>query len=153
MRWQTTWLALLALIAAQAVPARTFTIDDTGTLPYDSPLILKWPQPSMGTPADNLVSGTVTVRVKLNVAPWLRHSGHIYLVLPAQQPGAMSVSWVTQGRLLPGTLNSGSRALVYSGPITTAFIEDVLQLRITLDARRLQPEQYHVNFNFEMDEQ
>src|SRR2546430_5044717 len=30
-----------------------------------------------------------TVRVKLHVAPWLRRRGRIYLVLPAQQPGAM----------------------------------------------------------------
>jgi hypothetical protein len=97
------------------------------------------------------MTGTLTLHVKLNVAPWLKHAGRIYLVLPAQQPGAMSASWVTQGRLLPGRLTSGARALVYSGVITTPFIEDVLQLTMEVDGTRMR-QLYHVNFSFEMDQ-
>jgi hypothetical protein len=93
----------------------------------------------------------VQLRVRLNVSPWLRHTGRIYLVLPAQQPSGMRASWTTQGRLLPAQLTSGSRAIVYSGPITTPFIEDVVQLTITVDARHMQ-QGYSVNFRFEMDE-
>ena len=102
--------------------------------------------------SNNRMTGTLTLRVKLNVAPWLRRPGRIYLVLPAQQPGAMNASWSTQGRLLAGRLSSGSRSLVYSGLIMTPFIEDVLQLTLEVDGTRMR-QLYHVNFRFEMDEE
>jgi hypothetical protein len=152
---RTLWLLLssIALAAAAAAQSRTVAIDDSGTLPYDTPLNLKWQQLTPRGTAGNNMTGTLSVRVRLNVAPFLRHNGRIYLVLPAQPPGSMTVSWVTQGRLLPGTLTPGTRALVYSGPITTPFIEDVLQLSLVVDGTKIQPQQqYHVNFNFEMDE-
>jgi hypothetical protein len=148
------WLltSLMVLAAVQPAQSRTVTIDDSGTLPYDTPLSLNWQQRAPNGTNANQLTGTLTVRVKLNVAPWLKRTGRIYLVLPAQPPGAMAVTWSTQGRLLPGRLTAGTRALVYSGPITTPFIEDVLQLTLSVDASRLQPQPYHVNFNFEMDE-
>jgi len=139
---------LLALPAS----ARTTVIDDSGTLPNNAALALRWDQPSPRGPNANLMVGTLALRVKLNVSPWLRRSGRIYLVLPAQQPGAISATWTTQGRLLPGRLSAGSRALVYAGPITTPFIEDNVQLTINVDGRRML-QMYHVNFRFEMDEE
>ena len=139
------------IIWLAAAEAKTTLIDDSGTLPYNAALAMhRQPLGPRGA-ANNLLTGTVQLRVRLNVAPWLRHSGRVYLVLPAQQPGAMSVSWTTQGRLLPGQLTTGGRMLVYSGPITTPFIEDVVQLTIAVDARRMQ-QAYSVNFRFEMDQ-
>ncbi len=73
--------------------------------------------------------GTTTIRVRLNVMPWLRRSGRIYLSLPAQQPGPIGASWVAQGRFLSGRVQSGNRVLVYAGPITTPFMEDVLKFQ------------------------
>lgn len=145
---------LLSIVWVAAAPAhaKTTVIDDSGTLPYDGPLALHWRQLAPRRPVDNRMSGTLTVRVKLHVAPWLRRSGRIYLVLPAQQPGAMSASWSTQGRLLSGNLSSGRRALVYSGLITTPFVEDVLQLTLVVDGMQMR-QLYHVNFKFEMDEE
>jgi hypothetical protein len=152
MRLRSLPLLLMGLLAALPGAARTTRIDDSATLPYDAPLTVHWVQTSPRPPASNLMTGTLTLHVKLNVGPWLRRTGRIYLTLPAQQPGPMSVSWVTQGRLLPGRLSSGTRTLVYSGPITTPFIEDVLELTLVVDGTRLQQQQYHVNFNFEMDD-
>jgi hypothetical protein len=63
----------------------------------------------------------------------------------------MSASWTTQGRLLPGRVTSGGRTLVYAGPITTPFMEDMVQLTITVDGRRMS-QTYPVNFRFEIDE-
>jgi len=100
---------------------------------------------------NSLLVGTLQLRVRLNVAPWLRRTGRIYLVLPAQQPAGMTATWTTHGRLLPGQLTAGSRALVYSGLITTPFIEDVVQMTLTVDGRRM-GQAYPVNFRFEMDE-
>ncbi len=40
---------------------------------------------------------------------------------------------------------------MYSGLITTPFIEDVLQLTLEVDGTQMR-QLYHVNFRFEMDE-
>jgi hypothetical protein len=143
---------LLTLLVALPCAASTTRIDDSATLPYAAPLSVQWEKPSPRPPANNMMSGTLILRVKLNVAPWLKRTGRIYLTLPAQQPGPMYVSWLTQGRLLPGQLTSGSRTLVYSGPITAPFLEDTLQLTLRVDGTKLQQQLYHVNFNFEMDQ-
>ena len=136
-------------LAAASAQAGT-VIDDSGTLPYNAALALHWRDAAPHGGAPNLLTGTLQLRVRLNVSPWLHHTGHVYLVLPAQQPGAMNVSWTTQGRLLPGQLTAGGRALVYTGPITGPFFEDVVLLTITVDSRRMS-QAYPVNFRFEMD--
>jgi hypothetical protein len=139
-------------LASTAAYAKSSVIDDSGTLPYNAAVAMRWQQEQPRGAARNQMTGTLQLRVRLNVTPWLRRMGRIYLVLPAQQPGAMTAAWTTQGRLLPGQLVPGTRALVYAGPITTPFIEDVVQLTITVDGRRML-QTYPVNFRFEMDEE
>jgi hypothetical protein len=139
-------------LAAGPAHARSTVIDDSTTLPYNAALAMHWQQlEPRGRSVNNLMVGTLQLHVRLNVAPWLRRIGHVYMVLPAQQPGAMTATWTTHGRLLPGQLKPGMRALVYSGPITTPFLEDDVQLTITVDGRRM-VSTYPVNFRFEMDE-
>jgi hypothetical protein len=138
-------------LAAVPANAKTTVIDDSGTLPYNAALSLRWQQLEPRGLVNNQMSGTLQLRVRLNVSPWLRHTGRIYLVLPAQQPGAMTASWTTQGRLLSGQVTAGSRTLVYAGLITAPFLEDVVQLSVTVDGRRML-QSYQVNFRFEMDE-
>jgi hypothetical protein len=143
-------LLLVAALCVLPAYASTTVIDDSGSLPYNSSLTLHWLPPvrAAGQPT---VIGTTSVQVRLNVARWLHRSGRIYLVLPAQQPGALTASWSTQGRLLAGRLSSGSRTLVYSGPISAPFIEDVLQLTLNIDARQLQ-QLYQISFQFQMEQ-
>ncbi|HEY2807547.1 MAG TPA: hypothetical protein VGI91_02020 [Steroidobacteraceae bacterium] len=143
--------SIIWLLAGPAALAKTTVIDDSGTLPNNAALNMHWQQLSPRGPDANTMVGTLGLRVKLNVAPWQKHTGKIYLALPAQAPGPITVTWTTQGRLLPGRVVSGSRTLVYAGPITTPFIEDMVQLTIRVDGRRLQ-QLYHINFRFEMDE-
>src|ERR1700751_3499604 len=112
---------LILLASALPLEAKTTVIDDSATLPNNAPLVLHWQQLSPRRPLNNLLTGTLSLRVKLNVAPWLRHNGRIYLRLPAQPPGRMTASWTTQGRLLAGELHTGTRTLVYAGPITAPF--------------------------------
>ena len=71
--------------------------------------------------------------------------------LPAQQPGPMGLAWSTQGRFLPGQVQSGNRVLVYAGPITTPFMEDTLSFQFTLDGT-LMRHAVPVTYHFEMDE-
>jgi hypothetical protein len=99
----------------------------------------------------DLLVGSTTIRVRINVMPWLKRSARIYLSLPAQPPGPIAASWTTQGQLLPGQLKSGSRVLVYAGPITGGFIEDTLKFQFSVNAALI-ARPYPVNFHFEMDQ-
>jgi hypothetical protein len=146
-------LLALSIIWLAPVFAKTTRLDDSGTQAVEPVVNMRWqtvlPQHS---PEGLVLAGVTTVRVRVNVAPWLRRSGRIYLTLPVQQPGPIAASWSTRGRFLAGQLTSGNRALVYAGPITTALMEDVLQLRFRIDGR-LMRRPYPVSFHFEIDEE
>ena len=143
---------VLSIIWEPAAQAKTTTIDDSGTQALQPSVSLRWKTaaPSRaGT--DNTMVGTTTIRVRLNVTPWLRRSGRIYLTLPAQQPGPLSASWVTQGRFMPGQVHSGNRVLIYAGPIAAPFMDEVMKFEFSVDGtlmRRPVP----VTIRFEMDE-
>ncbi len=143
---------LLSIIWASPVRAKTITIDDSGTQALEPSVSMRWKTASPSrTRPDNTMVGTTTIRVRVNLTPWLRRSGKIYLSLPAQQPGPITASWITQGRFMPGQVHSGNRVLVYAGPISTPFMEDVLKFQFSVDGaliRRAVP----VSFHFEMDE-
>ena len=143
----------LSIIWASAARAKTITIDDSGTQSLEPSVSLRWKSPTPPRAgADNLMIGTATIRVRINVMPWLRHTGRIYLNLPAQQPGPIAVSWTTQGRFLPGQLQSGNRVLVYAGPITTPFMEDTLTFQFSVAGTSMQ-RAVPVTYHFEMDEE
>jgi hypothetical protein len=144
----------LSIIWAPAAPAKTITIDDSGTQSLEPSVSLRWKSPApprAGAGADNLMVGTTTIRVRINVMPWLRRTGRIYLNLPVQQPGPIAAAWTTQGRFLPGQLQSGNRVLVYAGPIAAPFMEDVLTFRFSVDGTLVR-RSFPVSFHFEMDE-
>jgi hypothetical protein len=144
----------LTIIWASAAQAKSITIDDSASQALEPSVSMHWKTAAPSRSAGgNLMVGTTTIRVRLNLAPWLRHSGRIYLSLPAQPPGPISLSWVTQGRLLPGQLQSGSRVLVYAGPITTPFMEDTLTFQFTVDGALMMRRTVPVSYHFEMDEQ
>ena len=142
----------LSIIWSCPTGAKTTTIDDSGTQALEPSVSLHWKTASPSrTAPDNTMVGTTTIRVRINVTPWLRRSGKIYLNLPAQQPGPLTASWITQGRFMPGQVHSGNRVLVYAGPISAPFMEDVLKFQFSVDGaliRRAVP----VTFRFEMDE-
>jgi hypothetical protein len=145
-------LCALSIIWASAAPARTVTIDDSGTQSLEPSVSLRWKSaspPHSGT--DNLLVGTTTIRVRINVTPWLRHTGRIYLNFPVQPPGPITVSWIAQGRFLSGQTQSGNRVLVYAGPIAAPFMEDVLTFRFSVNGALVQ-RGFPVSFHFEMDE-
>jgi hypothetical protein len=143
-------LAFTSFWAGQAW-ALSVPIDDSGSVALEPTVAMRWrdavPRPGSG----NLMVGTTKVRIHLNVLPWLHRTARIYLSLPMQRPGPLHLSWTTQGRLREGEVQSGQRVLVYAGPITTAFLEDVFQFQFTLNGTLL-PRTTPVSFNFEMDE-
>ena len=143
----------LSIIWPAAAQAKTITLDDSGTAALEPSVSLRWKSMAPSRSGNgNLMIGTTTLRVRINVLPWLRHSGRIYLNLPAQPPGPIAASWVTQGRFLPGQVHSGNRMLVYAGPIATPFLEDVLTVQFMVDGSLVR-RTFPVTFHFEMDEQ
>ncbi len=146
-------IALIAwLVLPGAVPARTVVIDDAGTSILEPLVALRWKNaaPTRGAHNDQMV-GFMTVRLRLNVAPWMHRTARIYLSLPQQPPGPMQVSWTAQQHLAQGEMQSGNRVLVYVGPIMGPILEDTVRFRLTIDGRWVQ-HAFPVSMQFEMDE-
>ena len=145
-------LAAAAFAAVAGVAAaKTTVIDDSGTLPYNANAPMQWQALAPRRAPNNLMDGSTTLQVRLNVAPWLNRTGRIFMVMPAQQPGPIQVAWTTQGRLLPGQMISGTRALVYSGLISSPVINEVMTIKLIVDGRKMS-QAYQLNFHFEIDE-
>lgn len=148
----TAALALLLAGTTAAMPAAaaTYRVDDSATLPVESTALLRWRQAAPSRDRDDTLEGATAVAVRLNLAPWLQQAARLYLVLPAQGTAAVRVSWLTQGRLLPGEISPGERVLVYQGPIESPFLEETLTLRFEADGSRL-PGTERLRFHFEID--
>lgn len=148
-------LAAALLISAFCGPASTahaaaVRIDETGTVVSDPVVNMKWRTPSAGRVMDNTVEATLRVDVRLNLAPWINQQSRIYMVLAPVNSDRVRARWTTQGRLLPGTLTSGERALVYQGPAAPATLVESLLLTLETDGQRL-TQQQTLNFHFEIE--
>lgn len=142
---------VVATAAAFDVRAATYIVDDSSTLPFETQVPGRW-RNTIGAnrQMSNEIEGGATVNIRLNLAPWQNRNGRIYLALPQQPIGVVNVEWATQGRLLPGKLQSGERTLVYAGPIRTSFLEDTFSVRVVADGRRVVSTQ-RLQFHFEID--
>ena len=143
-------LLALPLFASLASGAATFRVDDSASLPNEANTPMQWKSLAPNRAVGNAIEGTMVVQVRLNTAPWINKTGKIYMALPEQPIGTVTADWSTQGRLLPGSLVSGRRTLVYSGPIRTSLLEDTIALRISADGRRVVSPQ-RLQFYFEID--
>jgi hypothetical protein len=146
-------LALMAsLTIAGIAPANgaTYLVDDGASAPQESTALLRWRQPAPTRSNDNALLGAMAVVVRLNLAPWINHTGRVFLALPEQGTTPIKVSWTTQGRLLPGSITPGNRVLVFAGPITAPVLEETLTLQIEADGSRLAGTQ-RLKFHFEID--
>ena len=149
IRFCCVMLASMLMRAPPAIAA-TYIVDDTSTIPYETNLVSRWRQSATGRQLGNDIEAGATVTVRLNVQPWLNRNGRIYLALPQQPIGIVTVDWATQGRRLPGTLRSGERTLVYTGPIRTPILEDNFVVKVVADGRRVSLTQ-RLQFHFEID--
>src|SRR5258707_8507147 len=125
----TGWAAALMAVSGVA-GAVTSAIDDSGTVVLAPSVPMRWQALSARQRDGVLMVGSTTVRVRLNVTPWLQRAGRTYLVLPAQHPGAIRAAWASQRPLLSGDASAGSRPLFYSEPTRPPFVEEALQLAI-----------------------
>jgi len=145
--------AAVAVLAGWApVPAwaQSLRVDDSASQVLDSSVRMKWDSVAPRAGERPTVTGHVGVLARLDTAPWAGRNGRIYLVLPPPPSGEVVVGWTSRGRLLPGNIRAGERALVYAGPLPAGLLEDTLALTVQADGGRLaRAEQLH--FAFELD--
>jgi hypothetical protein len=143
-----SFVAVLMLMSAPLMAA-TVILDDSQSQVLQPQLPLQWRSisPSQG---DHQVIGSTRVQIRLNTQEWQGKTGRIFMALPAQPGIVVRAQWQTQGVLLPGQLQSGSRTQVWAGTITQSMIEDVMNVTITTDGRNLQAHQL-LRFHFELD--
>lgn len=142
-------LVALACLGADA-GAATVRVDDTGTVVSAPVVNMRWRQLVPGQGADHTVEANLRVALRLNTAPWLNQNVRLYMVLAQVNSEPVVASWRTQGRLLPGTVRSGSRAMVYEGRITAGVLEETLDLHLATDGRNFLGTQ-SLQFTFEID--
>ena len=143
-------VGLACTLLAATVSAQTYRVDDSASQVLGGPLRLKPITPMPRGELATAAFGQTSVLVRLDVAPWKGRRGRIYMSLPQQADGQVVATWGTQGRLLPGSLRSGERTLVYAGPIDAGMLEDTLRLRIQADSRGL-ARNGQLAFSFEID--
>ena len=138
--------------SAPATSGQVFRVDDSGTVVVDPELEMQW-LPAGRTGATSLVSASTRVRVQLNLAPWAGNSGRIYMTLPRTTGPTVRATWRTGGTLLPGTLISGDRSLVFAGPISRTLLWDLIDIELEADGARLgKPEALAFGFDIEIDQ-
>lgn len=146
---------LIAITSVTAWPvtasAATFRVDDSGTR-ISSPLVpMRWRTLVPGRGSDNAAEGQAQVALRLNVLPWLNQRGRIYMTLaPSPSGDTIRASWRTQGRLLPGSIQSGGRTVIYEGAMPASTIEETIELSITADGRGLTSPQA-LQFSFDIE--
>jgi hypothetical protein len=134
---------------AVATPLGTFRVDDTGTAVLEPTVRMQW-QPIGRGGASNIVTANTQVSVQLLTVPWIGRSGRIYMTLPATTGATVRAAWTSGGVLLPGQVISGTRALVYAGPIIVTALHDILNIRLEADGSRLSEPQ-SLDFGFEIE--
>jgi hypothetical protein len=144
-------LALCLFLACPSAMAQAVRLDDSGTQVLGSSLKLEWADsiPRPGTA--QIMTGGITVHVRLDVRAWKGRNVRIYKQLEPTAGARVLVQWRGQGTLADGQLREGQRTLVYAGPIMTDELQDVLQLTVLADGSRLSSRET-LRFRFELEE-
>lgn len=136
-------------LAAVAAPQR---VDDSGTQVVSAERQMQWRTPLPGAGEDHEVLMNLVVDLRLNTAKWLGRAVRIHMLLEADGGPEVEALWnAQQGRLLDGRVVSGGRALIYSGTLSQAVLEDRLVIQLRTDGRWMTP-QRRLNFSYELDE-
>lgn len=147
-------LALAALLSAaltgpaQANPHR---LDDSLSHTVPPNVQMQWLPMTRGASSQTSdMEAWVLVNVRIDTRAWVGRSGRIYMVMARDEASSIEAVWTTQGRLQPGRLVSGERALVYAGAIRGATLEDQLKVRLRANADWSAPSR-RLNFHFELE--
>ena len=143
-------LSAWALGLAVDVRAATVRVDDSGTLVSQGVVPMRWKQLVPGRGADHAVEASVRVALRLNLAKWINQPIRLYMALAPSAGEPVYASWRTQGRLMPGSVRSGTRSIIFNGIATAAMLEETIDLVLKTDGRALVSPQA-LQFYFEID--
>jgi hypothetical protein len=130
--------------------AGTTRVDDSGTVVSQGVVPMRWRQLVPGRGADNSVEASVRVALRLNLSRWLNQPVKLYMGLAPAAGEPVHAAWRTQGRLLPGSVRSGARTLVFDGIAGVPSLEEAIELTLRTDGRALVSPQ-SLQFYFEVD--
>jgi hypothetical protein len=148
--WSLATAALLIAAQPAAQAASTVRVDDSGTI-VDQPVVaMRWRKPVPSRAQDNNVDAEIRVALRLNMAAFLNQPVRLFMGLAPVTGDPVSASWRTQGRLLPGTVRSGGRTLIFNGVASSARLEETIDMTLTTDGRNLATTQT-LQFYFEVD--
>jgi len=125
-------------------------VDDHATVVDRPSLDMQWRHPVPGRMSDTTLQGTLRVQARLDLHTWVGQTASLYMALAPVPAKTVHASWRTGGLLLPGTLLSGERRLVYEGRVSVPLLEDTLELTLTTDGRALASSQ-GLHFHFELE--
>lgn len=143
-------VAGLGMLAAASAVANPHLLDDSMSHTVPPNVQMQWLPLARGQSSAAGMEAWVTVNVRIETRDWVGRSGRIYMVLPRDEASPIEAEWSTQGRLQPGRLVSGERALVFAGTIRSATLEDQLRVRLRSQADWLSHSR-RLNFHFELD--
>jgi hypothetical protein len=130
---------LACMLAWAAVHAASpIRLDDSGSHTVPPNVQMQWrhvPGSSRGGGRADVMEATVRVAVQIDTSAHAGKTGRIYMVLPADGGSALAMEWQSDGRLLPGRLRPGERALVYQGPLPEARLADQLRVLVQSDGQ------------------
>lgn len=141
---------LAGLLLAGAAQANPHRLDDSGSHTVPPNAQMQWRPLSSRGGADPGMEAWVRVNLRIDTAAWAGRSGRLYMVLPRDETSTVEAVWTSQGRLLPGRLTSGERALVYAGTLPGPTLEDQITVRLRTGADWASASR-RLNFHFEFD--
>lgn len=147
---RTLVTALTGLLLAGPALANPYRLDDPGSHTVPPNAQMQWRPLSSRGGADTGMETWLRVNLRIDTAAWTGRSGRVYMVLPRDEASTVEAVWTTQGRLLPGRLVSGERALVYAGVLPGPVLEDQIAVRLRTGADWASTSR-RLNFHFEFD--
>jgi hypothetical protein len=138
-----------ALCVASAA-AGTVRLDDSGSYALQPSAQMQWRSAFAKSGRRTSTEALVQVHIHIDTRAYAGQQGRIYMVLPLDGDTPLTAEWQTQGRLLPGRVTSGERALVFTGPLPNSALEDELVVRLRSDGE-WSSNTRRLNFHFEMD--
>lgn len=130
--------------------AAPYRLDDSLTTADPPAAQMQWRSIAPGRGMNHDVEARIRVFVKLKTMTWIGKNSRIYMNLTPDANPPVMLEWQTQGTLVPGKLVSGQRTLVYSGPIKTPLLEDLMIIHLRTDGRWTDA-QRRLEFHFELE--
>lgn len=144
------WACTLGLLIASTGQADSIRLDDAGSYAVQPNVRMQWQSAIASTGSSAATEARVRVQIRIDTRAYAGQQGRVYMVLPLDAGPPLRAQWQTEGRLLPGSLISGGRTLVYAGPLPGNALEDQLSLRLSSDVSWLSDSR-RLNFHFELD--